>query len=134
LIPYQNYIIFNFKIFVFSKLRNPINAETLKEKKIELDNVRKCIKSTIFKHFNAVCGSHSLNEDSIHQLFSLGLFMKEHTVWEIGFGEGILAIILAYYTDEVIATDIMDEVFNQVYILFHAKNNKKLAFRIVDGN
>jgi hypothetical protein len=28
----------------------------------------------------------------------------------------------------------MDEVFNQVYILFHANNNKKLAFRIVDGN
>ena len=90
--------------------------------------------TTFFVGFNTTNGSHSMDKENLWKLFSLNLFLPTHVIWEIGFGDAKLACLLAYYAEVVIATDIMEEVYDQVTIRLDNYNNSIHQLSLHDNN
>ena len=114
---------------VFSTVRNTLTEATLAEKKTEFEKIIEFFNTKFFVGFNTTNGSHSMDKENLWNLFSLELFLPNHVVWEIGFGDAKLACLLAYYADEVIATDIVEEVYDQVTIRLGNYNNTGYQLR-----
>ena len=114
---------------MFSTVRNELSKDCLQEKKKEFESLIEFFNKNFFKNFDTTNGSHSMNKENRWELFSLNLFLPSHVVWEIGFGDAKLACLLAYYAYEVIATDIVELVYNQVTIRLGIFNDKQYKFK-----